>query len=104
MRLGFAPLAQTRTQILGFDTQRLADHCEREQRVPVFVAEPVFGFPEHQAARTAAGTGVLLQAAQRILENREHETLDRAHGAVVAPFIVKLIWRQDGGREKRTDL
>jgi hypothetical protein len=67
------PLAQAPPDVVGVDLQGVADVLEREQPGAVARVDPFPGFLEDLRSPRIAGVSVLLEAVDRILEDRKHE-------------------------------
>src|SRR5271156_488355 len=80
-----APVEQPFAQEARLDPERLAHGIERERAFAALVAQPFLGLGVQALAGTALGVRIVLETAQRVFQEGEHQPLDRPQRAVVAP-------------------
>ncbi len=94
------PIAQTPAQKLRLDSERFAHRLERERPFSAFADQPLLSLAEQTLARPALRVRIILEASQRVFQDRHHQLLDRADRAVVTPAVIKLLRRQNVWHEE----
>src|SRR6185369_15671808 len=84
------PSTQAISHEADIQAEGVADVDERVGPVGVVRLDPLLDFGEQPLPGTVSGPDVLLEGADRVLHDREHETLLRLEGGIEARPDVKL--------------
>src|SRR6185503_18892138 len=96
-----APFAQTTTDVVRVDLERVADVLEREEPASVAGQHPFTGFVEHLRAARIPRVRKLLVAVDGVFEDREHEQSLTLEATGTPERRKELCWEKNVWLEQR---
>src|SRR5262245_970075 len=89
-----APSVDLRPDGPGFDVQDRADTLEGEEWLAIPALDPLLGLPAEQAGRVFPGILLTIEAANRILENRESQPHLACSLDLITELPEEIVWQR----------